>query len=135
MKWNRSWILRGIYVLLILAFLNALEIGCLGLGYYLLDLQARSNLSTKLGIEPNWDSFRQYIPSHIKPGMNRIEVLQESDNIGPNVFSPFIYGVGGKYCEALYFQVGPLRTARGGRWEICYDDAFNVTSVEEYRYQ
>jgi hypothetical protein len=133
MRSNRSWIVRGCSVLFLLILLNALEFGCLGLGYQWLDLQARSSLSTKLGIEPNWDSFREYIPDQIKPGMTRIEVLQEARKIGSYVVVPIIINV--KYCEAFYFTVGPLHSARGGRWDVCYDNNFNVTSVEEYRYQ
>lgn len=133
MKSSRTWIIRGCFVLLLLALLNALEIGCLGLGYYWLDLQARSRLASELGIEPNWDSFSKYIPSHIKIGMTRVEVLREAEKIGPYNIDPFIVNV--KYCEAYYFDVGPLRLSRGGRWDICYDQNFIVTTVEEYHYQ
>jgi hypothetical protein len=65
--------------------------------------------------------------------MSRIEVLREAQKIGPYKIDPFIINI--KYCEAFYFNVGPLRLSRGGRWEVCYDDNYIVTSVEEYFYQ
>ena len=133
MKLNNSRIVYGCSILILLVLLNSLELGCLALGYYWLDLKARTDLSTKLGIEPNWDSFSKYIPEHIKPGMTRIEVLQEAEKIGPYQIDPFIIEV--KYCEAFYFYVGPLRSSRGGRWDVCYNQNFIVTSVEKYWWQ
>jgi hypothetical protein len=133
MKTNRSWLIRGCFILLLLGLLNVIEFGFLGLGYYLLDLQARSNISSRLGIESNWDSLRSYIPEHIKVGMNRIDVIRESENIGAFVIVPVIINV--KYCEDYIYNVGPLHSSRGGRWDICYDNNNIVTSVEEFLYR
>ncbi len=130
MKINRSWLTRGCSILLLLGLLNAIEIGFFGLGYYLLDLQARSSIASRLGIEPNWDSLRNYIPEHIKVGMNRIDVIRESENIGAFVILPVIINI--KYCEDYIYNVGPLDSSRGGRWDVCYDKNFVVTTVEEY---
>jgi hypothetical protein len=133
MKTNRSWLKLGCSILILLGLLNVIEIGFLGLGYYLLDLQARSNISTRLGIEPNWDSLRYYIPDHITVGMSRIDVIEESEKIGAFVIVPVIIHV--KYCEDYIYNVGPLHSSRGGRWDICYDNNDIVTSVEEFLYR
>ena len=107
-----------------------IQVCCVSGVWYTLDLQARNSLSAELHIEPSWKSFEKYIETHFNIGMTRFEVLKQAEEIGPYTLDP--YFLGEEYCEALYFKVGPLRTVRGGRWDICYDENEIVTWFSRY---
>ncbi len=113
---SHSILRRSCSVLLLLGILIIFEIVFFGSGYYFLDLQSRSNISSRLGIEPSWNSLEVNISEHITTGMTRIEVIHASESIGPFVIIPVITNI--EYCEDFMFNVGPFHSARGGRWDV-----------------
>lgn len=122
-------------LLRLVAFLfvvHAVEFLLIGGIWYVLDIQSRSSLTAKLGIEPSWISFEKYIETHFEVGMSRTEVIKQAEIVGPFSVEPFFSGL--KYCEEYSFRVGPLGSPRGGRWWICYENDV-VISVWRYRYQ
>jgi hypothetical protein len=118
-------LLKLIAILLILDLVQAL---CVGSVWYMSDLQARNAMAGRLNIESSWQSLENYIEAHFSVGMTRDEVLKQADEIGLSNIN-FVF-IGQMYCETYSFSLGPFLAARGGRWEICYDQNENVISVE-----
>jgi hypothetical protein len=120
-------------LLVFLVMVNFIEALCFGGAWLVLDLKARKSIAEKLDIEADWSSFESYIQTSFEPGMSRKEVLKRAETISPFVINPFF--IGDEYCEAFYFTVGPFRTSRGGRWDICYNENDVVIHIELYRSQ
>ncbi len=116
---------RLLFVLVLFDLTQAL---CVGSVWYISDSKARSAMSTRLGIEPNWKRLEEYIETQFEVGMTRDEVLRQADEIG--YVNINYYFIGETYCEVYSFSVGPFISARGGRWRICYDEANKVTKIE-----
>jgi len=81
--------------------------------WFLLDIQARSVLSVRLGIGTSLLDFNRYIEETFKPGMTRRQIIEDAQFIGPYRVAPVF--IGDEYCEIYSFNVGPFQTARGTR--------------------
>jgi hypothetical protein len=118
--------LPKIFVLLLIFALA--QVICIGGIWYIKDLNARKEISTRLEIEPSWKSLEKYIETHFEVGMSRNEVLKQADEVGFVNINYFF--IGEMYCEVFSFSVGPFNSDRGGRWSLCYDQNDTVIKIE-----